>query len=330
MNAGVTYIEINYDANWVNNALAGLSGFSWLFQWGMYIFLIVTLAILFWIFYDSITKKKDQKALVPRILAIVGFFAVIPAFIFRFTGNADGVTTLVKLNAEMGTPYYPGPINWNVNWLVNGFGTPIAIIALLGVVISIAALVIYASSVQRAKPSTEFVRAFDSKMSTLENKVEDARRSAAEANANASALKSNVSALSSAVTSSGTSTKATASNQAATIIDRKPQAATIIDIPQTGDTITVQSGSGRGATYNLPGKDMIVGRDPKGDIVLDDGKVSREHARFVFNNGRWAILDLGSANGTYLNGQKISGQQQLANGDEIKIGDSILVFGSSR
>ena len=106
MNTGVTYIEINYDANWVNNALANLSGFSWLYQWGMYLFLIITLAILFWIFFDSITKKKDQKALIPRILAIVGFFCIIPAFIFRFTGNADGVTTLVRLGAETGTPFF--------------------------------------------------------------------------------------------------------------------------------------------------------------------------------------------------------------------------------
>lgn len=322
MNTGVTYVEINYDANWVNNALAGLSGFSWLYEWGMYLFLIATLAILFWIFFDSITKKKDQKALVPRILAIIGFFAVIPTFIFRFTGNADGVTTLVKLNAETGTPYYPGPIYWNVNWLVGGYGTAIAIIALLGVVVSIAALVIYMSSVQRAKPSTEFVQAFNSKMSNLEDKVEDARRSAAAAKASASSLSSAATA-----TSKGTASK---SGAAATIIDRKPQAATIIDVPQTGDTLTVQSGNDRGSTHNLPGKDMVVGRGQSSDIVLDDVKVSREHARLVYNNGMWAVLDLGSANGTYLNGQKISGQQPLANGDKIKIGDTVLVFGATR
>ena len=324
MNAGVTYVEINYDANWVNNALANLSGFSWLYEWGMYLFLIATLAILFWIFFDSITKKKDQKALVPRILAIVGFFAVIPAFIFRFTGNADGVTTLVKLNAETGTPYYPGPIYWNVNWLVSGYGTIIAIIALLGVVISIVALVIYASSVQRAKIPTEFARNVNSignQVANLEDKVNEASRNAAAANAAAS----KASALSNAATSTrgGKST-------AATIIDRKPQAATIIDVPQTGATLTVQSGASRGATYNLPAKDMSIGRDPKGDVVVDDGKVSGSHAKLIYNGSSWAVLDLGSTNGTYLNGQKITGQQPLVNGDQVRIGDTTLVFGSSR
>ena len=328
MNSGVTYIEINYDANWVNNSLASLSGFSWLYEWGMYLFLLITLAILVWIFYDSITKKKDQKALVPRILAIVGFFAVIPAFIFRFTGNADGVVNLVKLNAEKGTPYYPGPINWNVNWLVNGYGTPIAIIALLGVVISIVALIIYASSVQRAKPSTEFVRAFDNRMSNLEHEVDGARRSAAAANESAQAVAANVSSLSSAA--KATSKSSTKSSPAATVIDRKPQAATIIDLPSTGDTVTVQAGNGRGRAYDLPEKDMIIGRDASADIAVDDGKVSREHARLSYANGAWSILDLGSSNGTYLNGQRVNGQQQLVNGDKIKVGDTILVYGSSR
>ena len=335
MNTGVTYIEINYDAAWVKNAMDGLAGFSWLYEWGMYIFLLGTLAILFWIFFDSITKKKDQKALVPRILSIVGFFAIIPAFIFRFTGNADGVTNLVKLGAETGTPYYQGSIPWNVNWLVAGYGPTIAIIALVGVVISIAALVIYASTVQRAKPSTEFVRAFDNRMSNLEQEVEGARRSAAAANESAQAAAANVSSLSSAAraTSKGTKSNQPSSAQAApaaTMIDRKPQAATIIDLPATGDTVTVQTGSGHSRAYDLPAKDMLIGREAQSDIVLDDGKVSRAHARLTFNAGTWSVIDLGSSNGTYLNGQKVSGQQQLTNGDRIKIGDTTLVFMSAR
>lgn len=320
MNSGVTYVEINYDAQWVNSALANLSGFSWLYEWGMYLFLIVTLAIMFWIFYDSITKKKSQKALVPRILSIIGFFLIIPAYIFRFTGNADGVTTLVKLGAETGTPYYPGPINWNVNWLVNGYGTAIAIIALIGVLVSIAALVVYMSSVQRAKPSTEFVQAFNSRMSNLENKVDDARRNAESANAVTASLSDAVKASQSVKPRSDT---------AATIIDRKPQAATIIDLPSTGCTLVIQSGVNRGDTYDLPNKDMIVGRDVTNDIVLDDGKVSREHARFSYSGGAWVVVDLGSANGTYVNGQKVVGHKPLSNGDKVKIGDTILVFGAA-
>ncbi|HAM16428.1 MAG TPA: hypothetical protein DCP91_11370 [Eggerthellaceae bacterium] len=319
MNGGVTYVEVNYDRAWVANSLLNQSGFSWLYEWGMYVFLLVTLAILVWIFFDSITKKKDQKALVPRILAIVGFFAVIPAFIYRFTGNADGVTTLVRLNAEPGTPYYDGPINWNVKWLVQGYGIPIAAIALVGVVLSIVAIVIYASTLQRAKPSTEFVQAFNSQMSSLERKVDEASRSAnaaSQAAAATSSLGSKAQAAGSGVSS-------------ATIIDRKPQAATIIDTPKTGDTLTVKAGANRGATYDLPEADVVIGRDPKGYIVVDDGKVSGKHLKLSYNGSEWSALDLGSTNGTYLNGQRMTGQQVLSNGDTIKIGDTILVFGKS-
>ena len=308
MNTGVTYIEINYDSAWVNNALAGLQGFSWLYQWGMYLFLLATLGVLLWIFYDSITKKKDQKALVPRILAILGFFAVIPAFIFRFTGNADGVTMLVRLNAEPGAPYYAGPINWNVNWLVSGYGPLIAAIALVGVVLSIAALVIYASSVQRAKVDTVFsnnVSNLNSQVANLERKVD--------------AVANNQRATAPTASRPG-------STSAKTIIDRKPQAATIIDIPKTGCTLTVQTGSLRGRIIELPAQEIVIGRAANSFIVLDDGKVSARHAKLSYVGGNWSVFDMGSTNGTFVNGQRIVGQRQLENGDIVKAGDTELAF----
>lgn len=314
---GITYVEVNYDAAWVQNALANLSGFSWYFEWGMYLFLIATLAILFWIFFDSITKKKDQKALVPRILAIVGFFAIIPSFIFRFVGTADGVVTLVRLNAEKGAPYFPGPIYYNVGMLVDGWGPAIAIIGILGLVISLVGLVIYASSVQRAKPSTEFVQAFDNRMASLENKVASANSAPA------------TSSLSGAVASS-VPAAAGGSSAAKTIFDKPVHAATIIDTPKTGDMIVIESGAGRGNSIELPANDIVIGRDYSNYIVVDDGKVSGNHAKLIFNNGVWVVTDLGSTNGTFVNGGKVVGQQQLSNGDKIKVGDTILVFGSSR
>jgi len=317
MNTGVTYIEINYDRAWVDSSLKGVQGFAWLFEWGMYLFLFATLAVLLWIFYDSITKRKDQKALIPRIFSMIGFFAILPAFIFRFTGNADGVTTLVKLNAENPVGYYSGAINWNVKWLVAGFGPVIAIIALIGVIMSIAAIVIYASSVQRAKPSTEFVRAFDNRMSNLENKVQSA---------SSPAPKNGASSLSDVM---GTDAAKPAGTPAPTVFDRKPQAATIIDTPKSGYTLSVQAGGSRGYVYELPMSTVTVGRDPKSFIVLDDGKVSGSHVKFLYNNDIWSVLDLGSTNGTYLNNVKITGQEQLSSGDTIKVGDTLLVFGES-
>lgn len=313
---GITYVEVNYDTAWVQNALANISGFSWYFEWGMYLFLIATLAILFWIFFDSITKKKDQKALVPRILAIVGFFAVIPSFIFRFVGTADGVVTLVRLNAEPGAPYYPGPIYYNVGMLVDGWGPAIAIIGILGLIISLVGLVIYASTVQRAKPSTEFVQAFDNRMASLENKV---------AAANSAPV---TSSLSGAVASSAAAPAG--AKAAKTIFDKPPHAATIIDTPKTDDMIVIEAGSGRGRSIALPANDIVIGRDFSNYIVIDDGKVSSNHAKLIYSNGVWIVTDLASTNGTFVNGGKIDSQTQLSNGDKIKVGDTILAFVSSR
>ncbi len=322
MGTGITFIEINYDSNWVNNALLGIQGFSWLFEWGMYLFLLLTIGMLFWVFFDSITKRKDRQALVPRILCMIGCFLVIPAFIFRFTGNADGVSTLVRLGAEGGI-YYPGAINWNVNWLVSGFGPIIAVLALLGVVISTVGIVIYASSVQRAKPSTEFVQAFNSQMSSLERKVDDVSRASAQAASAAAASQSFGPQVSSM---SGMPSSPAPSRNSATIIDRKPSAATIIDIPKSGSKLTVRTGNGRGNTYDLPAGEVVIGREPGCFITLDDGKVSGKHLRLIHGDDTWYVLDLGSTNGTFVNGQKAYGQLELQNGDEIKIGDTIMVF----
>ncbi len=316
MNGGQTYIELPYNSTWVDDRWAEIQQYEWLFNWGMYIFLFVAAAVLIWIFYDSITKKKDQKALIPRILSMVGLFAIIPAFIFRHTGNIDTshVLRLDDIETTMSIPY-------NIHWLVKGYGPIVAMVALAGLLLAIIAMVIYASSVQRSKPSTEFVQAFNSKMDSLENKVEDAKRNAAAANAAAASA-------SAASAAAAAAPKPAPSN--ATIIDRKPQAATIIDVPKTGDTLTVQSGDNRGNTYDLPANDVVIGRDVKCYIVLDDGKVSREHVKLSYTPNGWSALDMGSVNGTYINGQRLTGQQPLSNGDTIKIGDTTLVFGAAR
>ncbi len=324
MNGAVRTIELNYNKASIDAALAGVQGFSWLYNWGMYLFLIATLGILVWIFFDSINKRKDQQALVPRIMAMVGFFLIIPAFIFRFTGNADGVSVQLIMKAEKGMPVYPGPVNWNVNWLLSGYGPTIAIICLLGVVLSIVAMVIYASTVQRSRVEiggmggTMFGRRMDSRMDELERKMNEVQRTPAPS-----------APLPVAPIAGGSSSTGSGSFNA-TIIDNKPQAATIIDLPKSGDTLTVQTGEGRGTIYDLPMSDVTVGRDPSGFVVLSDGKVSSKHLRLSYAGGAWTLLDLSSTNGTYLNGQRVSDKVQLSDGDSIKCGDTTLVFRQGR
>ncbi len=61
---------------------------------------------------------------------------------------------------------------------------------------------------------------------------------------------------------------------------------------------------------------LLIGRAPESDIVLDDGSVSRRHAELVWRGGTWVIHDIGSRNGTVLNGRRIE-RAQLRPGDFV-------------
>lgn len=54
-----------------------------------------------------------------------------------------------------------------------------------------------------------------------------------------------------------------------------------------------------------PGKTYLLGRDASSDISIDSGRLSRSHLRFSFDGSSWLVEDIGSSNGTYLNGKKI-------------------------
>jgi pSer/pThr/pTyr-binding forkhead associated (FHA) protein len=70
-----------------------------------------------------------------------------------------------------------------------------------------------------------------------------------------------------------------------------------------------------------------IGREKDNDIILqDDGYASRYHAWVAFEQERFWVEDLGSTNGTLLNGQQLERRELLASGDIIKIGDSEMTF----
>ena len=70
---------------------------------------------------------------------------------------------------------------------------------------------------------------------------------------------------------------------------------------------------------------IVVGRDAAADIVLSDGAVSRFHARFCLREDGWHVVDLGSSNRTFVNGDPVR-ESLLAPGDHIGIGDCELQF----
>jgi hypothetical protein len=73
--------------------------------------------------------------------------------------------------------------------------------------------------------------------------------------------------------------------------------------------------------------ETVVGRDSKAGLVLEDARISRRHAVLTRLAGRVLVADLGSRNGTFLNGRRLEGAvQPLAAGDVLKVGDFTLVF----
>ena len=80
----------------------------------------------------------------------------------------------------------------------------------------------------------------------------------------------------------------------------------------------------------LPPGENVVGRDPDAAVWIDLSSVSRRHARILVGEGEAVIEDLGSRNGTAVNGKRIEGPRTLANGDRIKVGAAALVFHSIR
>jgi predicted component of type VI protein secretion system len=89
-------------------------------------------------------------------------------------------------------------------------------------------------------------------------------------------------------------------------------------------SLVIHEGAGAGSEYPVDGE-VILGRDhASADLVLEDPGVSRRHARLIPENGGLVLEDLGSSNGTYVNGQQISGAVELGAGEEIQIGATIL------
>jgi pSer/pThr/pTyr-binding forkhead associated (FHA) protein len=73
-----------------------------------------------------------------------------------------------------------------------------------------------------------------------------------------------------------------------------------------------------------------VGRQPPADVLLDwDDQVSRQHARFEFLDGVWELVDDGlSRNGTFVNGERLSGRRRLSDGDTLQFGITAVTFRS--
>lgn len=95
----------------------------------------------------------------------------------------------------------------------------------------------------------------------------------------------------------------------------------------TQPRLVATMGTYSGQIFPLNGAGVTVGREPTNTIALaDDTTVSRRHASFRAEGGRYLVTDEGSSNGIYVNGVKIAGSQPLNPGDEVQIGNTRFRF----
>jgi hypothetical protein len=90
---------------------------------------------------------------------------------------------------------------------------------------------------------------------------------------------------------------------------------------QNGPALVVRD---TGQRIPLSATRTTIGREAGNPIVLTDSQVSRQHAAIVYQAGTYAIQDLGSANGTYVNDQRVAGTRVLHDGDVIRVGTTTI------
>ncbi|MFO1019308.1 MAG: FHA domain-containing protein [Planctomycetales bacterium] len=83
---------------------------------------------------------------------------------------------------------------------------------------------------------------------------------------------------------------------------------------------------GKSQNFALDKDEAFVGRLPECEIQLDSNMVSRKHARVFRDGGQFFIEDLGSGNGTTVNGERLAGRRALIHADRIKIGPMLLRY----
>jgi hypothetical protein len=106
--------------------------------------------------------------------------------------------------------------------------------------------------------------------------------------------------------------------------------ATRMGLARTGAELVVLDDSGKPKEkISITRTPVVIGRLSTSDVVLADSNVSRRHAELRRDGDRWVIVDLGSTNGTVVNG-KLAREHTLKDGDKISFGTSELQFQTER
>lgn len=95
---------------------------------------------------------------------------------------------------------------------------------------------------------------------------------------------------------------------------------------KTGHWLVIRRGPTSGAfMFRLQGEIINLGRDAGNDIVIEHGELSRNHLRFIWKQSGYAVRDMGSTNGTRLNGVPIAGETMMPAGAILQIGENVIL-----
>lgn len=89
--------------------------------------------------------------------------------------------------------------------------------------------------------------------------------------------------------------------------------------------IVILTGDAQGTEHVLDQSRVLLGRGPGVDLCFDDSTMSSQHAALEFREGGFAVRDLGSTNGTFVNGGRVQAAA-LKNGDRLELGENVFEF----
>ena len=87
--------------------------------------------------------------------------------------------------------------------------------------------------------------------------------------------------------------------------------------------LVMRTGPTPGQVFEFSENELTLGREPGNEIAINDAEISRKHARLSFQSGTYMIEDLGSTNGTFVNGQRLMGPHALRAGEIVSFGEQI-------
>jgi pSer/pThr/pTyr-binding forkhead associated (FHA) protein len=105
---------------------------------------------------------------------------------------------------------------------------------------------------------------------------------------------------------------------------RPQQAAAGVAAGPQGE-LTIESGPDAGHTHRAADHAVRMGRSPDNDVILRDPATSGHHARLERREEQFWVVDLGSTNGTFVNGESVQ-EKQLTHGDRLTIGQNSIHF----